>query len=179
MRLYLLQRATFKKDMVKATKLSKLVDYDYMGSAEYEFGALPKSKARIIDNSDKYKLITIPELATPNGVPFNLYCAEDRADEIVEEIKKYIEKNNPKELISYRLKEHINLAHMYYGFVWSVAPEHDNFWWDIEHDFMCFYGAADRFNAFKRVIANEIEEGKEFFKTKEGKEVLEKSYKRW
>ena len=42
-----------------------------------------------------------------------------------------------------------------------------------------FYGAADRFNAFKRVIANEIEEGKEFFKTKEGKEVLEKSYKMW
>ena len=94
MRLYLLQRATFKKDMIKATKLSELVSYDYMGSAEFEFGALPKSKVRIIDNSDNYKLITIPELATPNGVPFNLYCAEDRIDEIVEEIKKYIENLN-------------------------------------------------------------------------------------
>ena len=179
MRLYLLQRATFKKDMIKATKLSKLVSYDYMGSAEFEFGALPKSKARIIDNSDKYTLITIPELATPNSVPFNLYCLEERKEEIINEIKKYIEKNNPKEICSYRLKECVNLAHMYYGFVWSVAPNHDNFWWDIENDFICFYGAADRFNAFKRVIENEIKEGKEFFETEDGKKILKKAYERW
>ena len=32
---------------------------------------------------------------------------------------------------------------------------HNNFWWDFEHHWMGFFGAADRVNAFKRAMNND------------------------
>lgn len=173
--MFFVQRGTFKPNFMEASTLSELIDFDYMGSAEFEFGALPSSRIRISGESDRYGLFTIQELQTPNHVPFHIYCDKHKKDEIVDDIKAYIDGNNPKIIINYRLKEHINLAHMYYGFVWSCGAERDNFWWDIQNDFMCFYGAADRMNAFMRVINQVTARDKEFFKSDKGREALDKA----
>ena len=177
MRLYLLQRGTFKKDLSKETsKFSELIDLDYMGSAEFEFGALPASRIRMANKFDEYGLHEVKELASPNGVPFNLYCDKNEITNIVSEIWKYIQGNDPSKIVSYRLKERASLANKYYGFQWSVGRDSDNFWWDIENDFMCFYGAADRQNAFKRVVINNaMKETNEFLKTDRGREALYKA----
>ena len=70
--------------------------------------------------------------------------------------------------------KNIDFADKYYGFVWSVAPCTDNFWWDLRNDFIFFYGAADRKNAFQRVIDHEIDY---FNKNKESYDI-EAAYKR-
>lgn len=40
--------------------LSKVINFDYMGSAEFEFGAVPKSLNRVWDNREKYITRTFP-----------------------------------------------------------------------------------------------------------------------
>lgn len=160
--MFIVQRARFNKDFRKATTYEELVDFDYMGAAEYEFGALPFSNARINDNADEYELFIIDELKSSTGVPLNLYCRRDEKDKIVEDLMTFVKRNDPNQVSTYHLKARINFAHMYYGFVWSIAPETDNFWWDLRGDYIFFYGAADRKNAFLQVVANAIKEHKEF-----------------
>ena len=172
--MYIVQRASFRKDFKDAREFDALVEFDYMGSAEYEYGALPASKMRILNESSEYELFIIDELKSSTGVPLNLYCPRDKKDVIVADLIKFVKGNDPHKIISYRLKESIDFAHKYYGFVWSVAPCTDNFWWDLRNDFIFFYGAADRKNAFQRVIDHEIDH---FNKNKESYDI-EAAYKR-
>lgn len=171
---YLIQRGKFNSaDKVpSATALIGshpdlcLISPDYMGAAEFEFGAIPHAYRRIMGQFDQYSLETVPDLVPTSGVPFNLFCRSDRRELIVEALKEFIEK-------PYRLKEFSNMDAQF-----RVNPDiHDpmykyeiktNFWWCIDitslagvdygnqvGDWMAFTGAADRQNAFKRIIQND------------------------
>ena len=75
---YLIQRGTFNKNLEQATEFlgcssKHLIDPDYMGSAEFEFGAIPRAFRRIIHKYSEYKL-HITDIKTVGGVPFCLYC---------------------------------------------------------------------------------------------------------
>ena len=140
---------------------SKLVYLDYMGSAEFEFGAIPAAYSRIMSQFEDYEL-SILDFTTVRGVPVCLFCRKDRRDDIVSAIKEYI--SNP-----YQLKECSNLPQHF-----KKPRERDryalgtNFWWCIDHswspdvasvgDWILFIGAADRQQAFLRVINSDFTE---------------------
>jgi hypothetical protein len=79
-----------------------IFSFDYMGSAEFEFGALPESLQRIAKDSDKYAkgVVSVPlrEVAVPRhtsiltdpevGDTKNVYiiCRKDDTDEVVRRI---------------------------------------------------------------------------------------------
>ena len=58
MTFYLVQRGTFrdKIDISKITGIDSIISWDYMGSSEFEFGALPTSLKRIVFNYRNNKI---------------------------------------------------------------------------------------------------------------------------
>jgi hypothetical protein len=59
---YLIQRGEIKRPLVEG-RLSEAVNLDYMGSAEFEFGALPKSLRALQSMVDAISLTTEPRTA--------------------------------------------------------------------------------------------------------------------
>lgn len=172
---WLIQRGTFNKNLDTATQLlgyrnGGLVDPDYMGAAEFEFGAIPRAFRRIMGQFEKYSL-HITDLVTTGGVPFCLYCRDDRYDIVLEAIKKYLDED-------YQLKEWTNMAaHFMPTPTDEVVLEHHkwelktNFWWCIDvadvsddkysrrvGDWIAFTGATDRQKAFTRIMNDDFYE---------------------
>lgn len=158
---WLIQRGSFR-DLKSATKFlggspTHLINPDYMGAAEFEWGAIPRTYRRIMGQYDKYSL-HVTDLVAIGGVPFCLYCQDSRYEQILAEIKAYL--NN-----QYRLKEWTNVeAHFTTEHIFDIEHHkyqlQTNFWWCIDiarndddvGDWIAFTGAADRQNAFQRVI---------------------------
>lgn len=170
---WLIQRGKFN-DLAKATKFlggsqEHLIDPDYMGAAEFEWGAIPKAYRRIMGQFDKYSL-HVTDLVTIGGVPFCLYCRDDRYAEIIEAIKLYLKED-------YQLKEWTNMHAHFTEPAGEWEKDHrkwqlqTNFWWCIDvspieckhtwdnpvGDWIAFTGAADRQNAFKQVIQSDYD----------------------
>ncbi len=158
---WLIQRGSFH-NLESATKFlgnspQHLISLDYMGAAEFEWGAIPKAYRRIMGQYDKYNL-HITDLITSNGVPFCLYCMNSRYTQTLEEIKAYLKK-------PYRTKERTDIdTHFTTKCLFEIDyykyQLRTNFWWCIDiakynddvGDWIAFVGTTDRQNAFKRVI---------------------------
>lgn len=120
---YLIQRAKFK-DNPNRVGIDGILEFDYMGSAEFEWGALPKSLKRIREIGGEYE---VAELTLSNGKIVQAF----RLSAVAEEINEFILglANN-----KYHLKEFSDFD------TWiSDNPRWQNqtdFWWDIENDYM-------------------------------------------
>ena len=144
-KLYLIQRGTFLDPSKRESErpFRGVIDFDYMGSAEFEFGAVNRSFGRIVRayREDRLKHFE-SNIKNLNGVPLHFiyidhYSPEDAAnvkgfdyvnrlihrperqfniDAYIKEVRKYIDGNNPKEICSYRLKERISLHERCYKF---------------------------------------------------------------
>lgn len=153
---YLVQRGnwntTINKDNAANTSLTGetgLIGLDYMGSAEFEFGTIPKAYRRILAEIQQYSVVTT-SIKNINGVPLCLYCRSDKVEETENSILAYL--NNP-----WHLKEWIHLdEHMERAERNSIR---ENFWWAIENgiDWMAFFGGQDRITIFNAVIKNDYE----------------------
>lgn len=174
---WLIQRGKFNNNLETATSFlggrsECLINPDYMGAAEFEWGAVPRAYRRIHGQFDKYSL-HITDLVTTGGVPFCLFCRTDRYEVILEEIKRYIREE-------YRLKEWSNLPCHFKALSenageWSKGHRkyelQTNFWWCIDvanlecknswdnivGDWIGFTGATDRQKAFMRVLNKDHE----------------------
>lgn len=152
-RFYLVQRATWNKDatrenasFLRFTGRDGLIDLDYMGSAEFEWGTIPKAYRRVLAEFDRYHL-TRTGMRNKNGVPLWVYCREDRKAETIESIKEYIES-------PWRLKEWIHLQDQFKGKNTLFGAPSDNFWWAVEQgiDWMAFFGETDRAEIFTTMM---------------------------
>ena len=144
-RLYLIQRGTFLDPSERESErpFRGVIDLDYMGSAEFEFGAVNRSFGRIVRayREDRLKHIE-SNIKNLNGVPLHFiyidhYSPEDAAnvkgfdyvnklirrperqfniDAYIKEVRKYIDDRNPKTISKYILKEHISLHERCYKF---------------------------------------------------------------
>lgn len=63
---YLIQRGKINRPMTDG-RFSEMVDLDYMGSAEFEFGALPKSLRALQANVDSISVTVEPRIQGDNG----------------------------------------------------------------------------------------------------------------
>jgi hypothetical protein len=144
---YLIQRGEFVETRENKIGIDKVISFDYMGSSEFEWGALPESLERI------HKLLIIEDdhiqLNTPNsyhyftftisGIVFELLCKEGDAGQI----QKYVDEMAYDKL---RCKEphkiDIVTGHSF------IKKTEINFWWDIENDWFLWIQSNNNCNRF-------------------------------
>ena len=138
-------------------RTSRIFTFNYMGSAEFEFGAVPKALLAIAKEKDEYQLVKT-DLHNHCDTPFYLYCKKDKLNETLDALKSYLE--NPYHLKEYsgltdafRTKEQINKFRDADG---SLAPcfqlGSQHFWFDIQNLWMGFFGATREVNWFNELI---------------------------
>lgn len=137
MKPYLIQRAKFNYDPYR-NGIDSILSFDYMGSAEFEFGALPQSLKRIrnkITNYHQYEF-------TLNEKKISVFCDNKDYTEICNIIKNLADNK-------YRLKEYCDFQHYIY---FTPHMLRSDFWWDIENDYM-FWKHDIEFNTkFEKLI---------------------------
>lgn len=142
---YLIQRAKFiieDEYTVNRKGIDKLLGFDYMGSAEFEFGALPASLKRIRSDIKHYTQFQYSFLKHPEKVVTVLCKKNDK-----EEVCKILEELALNEI---RLKERCDLS----KFINGKTDRWDNdFWWDIDNDFMFWKFNPDFDIKFKTELA--------------------------
>jgi len=129
---YLIQRGTFRKEIGSNPGLDSIVEFDYMGSAEFEFGALPTSLLRVRVNVDKYVLFNIGF----EHVLVTVLCKVEDCYEVEESIIGLAEDKY----------HHLKEFSAFDQFVKQDGYLKDkyNFWWDIENDY--FFWATGGIN---------------------------------
>jgi hypothetical protein len=151
---YLIQRMTFKPDCKnKTATLSELMTMDYMGSAEFEFGALPKSLKRITKTITDRKIFEFTQLKDFRDMSLVILArTQEEADTYFEWIQLMCASEYSEGL---RLKEYPKLwDHMPHEAPYRETDpilynskleryrygrESVDCWWDIQFDmFFCF-----------------------------------------
>ena len=121
---HLVQRGTIVSPLAPAfTRLSEAVDFDYMGSSEFEFGALPKSLRRM--QKVQASLTRVCEDRILEGEhPLRVVHFFSPAD--YEKYFEYLKQIRDDDL---HLKESAYFQQDRSGYQLKT-----NFWWDIEND---------------------------------------------
>lgn len=134
---YLIQRGTFRDIALEdIVGLDSLISYDYMGSAEFEWGALPKSLNEICNQWEKYAIKSTPITDSKKETMW-LICLPDQFDDIMKAVKYFSENQYSGQEL--RTKEFVGL----YDYInpkkersWNRA----DFWWDIDNNWMICFG---------------------------------------
>ena len=125
---WLIQRGTFNKAGKSLTGSNGVVSLDYMGAAEFEWGAIPKSYRRILYHFTEYEVVGTG-IYTPEHDELMVFCKKDSETKIIEAIRQFIKKPYP-------LKEYSELEkvpHAKKGDK-SFNGRQTNFWWCIDID---------------------------------------------
>lgn len=134
---WLIQSGHFKENIDKLnneiTGIDFIIDFDYMGSSEFEDGSLYRSLRRMTLNKDFYKVITFENYKDKNGNSLKIYAPEINLKSIKENVDRLI-------IGSSRLKEYCSLhRHLEKEESWFKCEDNRNFWWDIDNDFFIFF----------------------------------------
>lgn len=142
MKAYLIQRANFENRDHKQG-IDSILSFDYMGSSEFEWGALPKSLKRIRNEHDDYIYLDIPI----KDKIITIFCKNDHKNEANQYLTSLSEN-----------KWHLKEFSAFDSYIKNDGYFKDkfNFWWDIENDLM-FWKKNNEFEIkFKRSIKNEL-----------------------
>jgi len=127
---YLVQRAKFTNIKTEdIVGIDSLLDCDYMGSAEFEWGALPKSLHRMVDILNQYEVFTIYDVKDLEGSSMKVFCQKNLFEQIKENALHL--SINP-----YGYKEYCDMNDYISG-----KKNMNNFWWDISQDYFIFFGS--------------------------------------
>lgn len=136
MRPYLIQRAKFVNSPDQKG-IDSILDFDYMGSAEFEFGALPQGLKRIRDNIHDYHLFEY----VINNKKIAVFCKKENKHEICIIINGLADNK-------FYLKEYCDLFY----YTKEKDAIRSDFWWDIGNDYM-FWKFTPEFNdKFEKLI---------------------------
>lgn len=130
-----IQRGTLAVNLSK-NGIERVVKFDYMGAAEYEFGALNNSLERIMEEYSKYgyKKFTI------RGKDILVFCKQDDLVKMPEILEK-LANNEYYTKMGHRFNEYIKGE--------KNAP---NFWWDILNHYMFFEYNETKFREFRNLM---------------------------
>ena len=116
---YLIQAAQFYNNS-QHKGIDSILEFDYMGSAEFEFGALPKSLGRIRKGLGEY----IYHETEMKGKGITIFCKKEDLTEVLEALNKLAE-------YKIHLKEWIEFGD------WLTGKKvRNDLWWDIQNHFM-------------------------------------------
>ncbi|WP_099467788.1 hypothetical protein [Konateibacter massiliensis] len=161
MNFYLIQRGSFKElnnDYEGLTGRNGLIDLDYMGSSEFEWGAIPKAYRRIMGNRENYIFYYCHDIKDYRGKILVIFCKKENAEAIEEELKRYIKEH-------YHLKEFCTLHAHLEGSKKNRMNEYQigkDFFWCIDigediSDWMAWFG-MDKLTVFKNMIDKDYNE---------------------
>jgi hypothetical protein len=139
--MYLVQRGTVKVEAYNGEKVSDYLQLDYMGSAEFEFGALPKS----IRAMAAKKLEVLPFHWEERTI--YVLCEKQEYEKVISKLGDYL-------IGKRRLKEHISLRDIIEGA--SRSYDTDNFWWEIEGHY-AFSLNEDYVKNFQKAVKKSVE----------------------
>ncbi|RXZ78118.1 hypothetical protein EBB07_29125 [Paenibacillaceae bacterium] len=156
MKSWLIQRGRFKGQDTRLTNdivnIDSLIRFDYMGSAEFEWGALPKSINRITKDWDNYRVVGTGIKDKKKRELFTI-CNKNRVEDTLACID-HVSKT------PYGYKEWCDMG-------WSLSTienifsqpssGYNDFWWDIENDWMACVG-IDRINQVKYAVELTVNE---------------------
>jgi hypothetical protein len=127
---YLIQRAVIQTPLAEPdTRLSQAVSLEYMGSAEFEFGALPQSLRRIQVQADSWVGRVVNEIKEDDS-PLRVYSHFN--DEEFEEYRAHLLRLRDPNGRVY-LKEYSAFEE---GHAQKYKYSRTNFWWDLDNDAM-------------------------------------------
>lgn len=134
----LIQRAKFEnRDYKKG--IDSILSFDYMGSSEFEWGALPKSLGKIRDSIDDYTYLDVPikdKIVT-------VFCKNSQKSEVKQYLTELAENK-------WNLKEFSDFDHYINP---KFMESRTDFWWDISNHLM-FWRKNNEFESkFKTIIA--------------------------
>lgn len=139
---WLVQRGYFRNYPENIAKgIDLILRFDYMGSSEFEFGALGQSLHRIRSVKDVYQFYNIK-------VPTNkilekkimIYCKSQDFEDVKNNILRFA-KNE------IRTKEWVGFERWL-----NTGDQTPDFWWDIDNDFMWWKYNESFTNSFKGLI---------------------------
>ncbi len=133
---YDIQRGTIRKGYAKSARFSEAVDLHYMGSSEFEWGALPASLRRLQANRMELSVLEVPGVVDARGNPLLAYGDFGRIDS--EEYREAIRAVVHREA---RTRERTAFEDQ------MEVPVRERFtvtdaWWDINNDVMMSFDAA-------------------------------------
>lgn len=140
MKTYLIQRGSFE-DRDYKEGIDAIVIFDYMGSSEYEWGALPKSLENIRIGISDYIYTDI----CVGDKQITVFCTKYQQPKI----EQYLNELADGKM---RLKEYASFD----SYVNNKFPRTNktDFWWDIQNDLMFWRKDTVFENKFKKAIAN-------------------------
>jgi hypothetical protein len=125
---YLVQRAEIQHPLAEASeRFSNSVSLDYMGSAEFEFGALPKSLRALQARVDDIKITVDNRITTGENDNRSLRVLHTFTPEEFEEYFVFLQRMRKDDL---RLKERSDFGAVRRD--WNKT----DLWWDIENHVM-------------------------------------------
>jgi len=135
---WLIQRGEFNNTQDNEINgLDSLVRFDYMGSSEFEFGALPQSYKHILKNHQTYKFKKI-KLKTKDETPKYIFIFADKND--LEDVSMWIKIFSKKPY--HNTKEVVGIYEAINGLKKSYTK--CNFWWDIENHWFAFINTENQ-----------------------------------
>lgn len=139
---YLIQRGDFMYYEKSKTPFGRYIRTDYMGSSEFEWGALPQSLKRMTFHKEQYNFVINDNIKDEKGRPMILYAPKCFENECIEYSNGLAEdKYNLQERS--HLKDYLNQKD--YEKRWGFEYQYDtNFWWDITNDFFMFFENQDK-----------------------------------
>lgn len=151
---WLIQRGSFrdlKKEYDGLTGRNGLVDLDYMGSSEFEWGAIPHAYRRIMGDREEYIFHYCHDIKDHRGKILVIFCKKEHAEKIEAEMKRYIKEH-------YRLKEFSTIHGHLEGDEWAIKRD---FFWCIDMsetgDWIGWFG-MDKLTPFKNMLDKDYRE---------------------
>lgn len=148
---YLIQRMSFNNKLPEGFGLDALCRYEYMGSAEFEFGALPDSLKQMCRKADDLEVVMVKDIVNQENQRLCLVVPVGAADNYRPIIDALIEEK-------IRLKESANFAPHVTGKSRSGEPvkEGDWYldtkgWWDLNNHVMFTFGKQNAKNILKAI----------------------------
>lgn len=139
MKTYLLQRAKFE-DREEKKGIDSIISLDYMGSSEFEWGALPDSLKRIRSGYTNYVYLDVPI----KDKVITVFCKDFQKSEV----KMYITELSEGKML---LKEFSDFNYYINKDVYDNYMGTD-FWWDLDNDIMFWKKNPEFESKFKIVI---------------------------
>jgi hypothetical protein len=132
MNIYLVQRCKVKTEKPsEITTLSAFLSFDYMGSSEFEFGALAKARERAVQKVQSLAIIE-SGLKRADGKRLFVVCQREQYEEV--RVFLHWEAKGPG--LGQSLKERTEIQ----GAITQAKYADNNCWWDIENDWFAIFG---------------------------------------
>lgn len=132
--MYLVQRGTIETASIKKNspdhRFSKVTNLDYMGSAEFEWGALPQSLRRMGEQLDNAETVVMDDITNADGQSLRVYYGSNTLHKRVR--PDFVDDLHKLRAGKKRLKE-------YSAFEANFKPygsRETDLWWDVDNDVM-------------------------------------------